>query len=207
MSIGNYVEKAVLRSLGVNKNTDPLPGYDGGNFIPDIIEQSGTTEFEVRSPFPFPQQRRGAVFDDAQITEFPEFDQGHFGDVKTGPIVKNSRNQIKRMIQYLADQRGGYTYHNYQGGGGRSVRKNIRARDYGAAILTLITPAGTEIDPEILDFAEKRGVVVFQRTLEFNVNTGQMRVKAGRTQRTMLNTRYKYVQPRASDPVFIQLPK
>jgi len=161
--IGRIYEGAVIESVGEYKNTRRVhsPTSPSKYVIPDMIGNSAVNVRDVRSPAII--QRR-IVFDDA-----------HFVDAKftiKGEVPTNRPQQIRHMIDVLAAQRGGTI---------NGVRNSmIKASDYGAATLTLITPSGIEVDDGIKEYAMEKNVNIILRHTEMDRdNPSRIRVAPG----------------------------
>ena len=85
---------------------------------------------------------------------------------------QNNSGQLPKMIDYLSNLKGGFVNGEYNA--------NIKPSDMGVAALTIITPANGVIAKDVLDYATKNSVVIFQRTTEvMDGNDNRMRVGGG----------------------------
>jgi RHS repeat-associated protein len=144
--MGRIFEGAILRSEGkegMKRRIYPYQLTDPGKyFIPDAIES-----------------HRSYVIKDAKTTIF-KFNDAVIHDVKFTtrselPLEPNyNPEQIKGFIDYLADVRGVTI---------NGVYHNDKVSDYGVASLILETPWDVSISNDILDYAKKKNVNVFQK--------------------------------------------
>jgi hypothetical protein len=150
--LGRIYEEAIIRSLGLQKNTKNY-----GGTIPDVVAQIPSQEI-------FPQK------DHIKAYSFPK---GAFVDAKFRIYVPFD-DQIERMINELSSQVGGYEIDSRYG---MRWRSDIKATDFGAATLILITPVNGVLDPEIVKYAKQMRVKVIQEFTEFDsANPNRMRV-------------------------------
>ena len=149
--VGRVYEGAVLGSMDEDKNTrtfksNPLkPGVR-----PEVV---GNTHLSYINPVN-PSERGKRL----------EFTDAHFTEVKMKSYVslrepdRENGEQLKTMIDILSEKKGGTE-------DGRP-NPNLKASDYGMAILTIITPANGIISPELIQYATSKNVQLYQRTTE-----------------------------------------
>ncbi|EHQ24331.1 RHS repeat domain-containing protein [Mucilaginibacter paludis] len=158
--LGRIFEAAVLASLDREKNTKryyPDPLDRSSSVIPDAVTESATQEV-----------RRNSRGEDAHITFV--WKEGAFIDAKTSEsnIIDNSE-QLKGFVNILANQNNvalqiDDSFLERFFGVGKEINKS--AAKSKAAFLHIITPANTKIDPQLVKFAEQKGVRVFQSETE-----------------------------------------
>lgn len=112
--------------------------------------------------------RRNSRGEDAHITFV--WKEGAFIDAKTSEsnIIDNSE-QLKGFVNILANQNNvalqiDDSFLERFFGVGKEINKS--AAKSKAAFLHIITPANTKIDPQLVKFAEQKGVRVFQSETE-----------------------------------------
>ena len=148
--MGRIFEDSVIRSLGTTKNTTKFKPNktSAATVIPDVAARGGKTYIDttnggkntVRVSF------QNASFTDAKFTNFVSFTPSYNPD------------QIKGFIDVLSNMTGGTVNGKWN--------PNIKASDYGVATLVFITPEGAVIDPKIIEYAQKKNVNLYQRTME-----------------------------------------
>jgi len=145
--LGRIYEDAVIRSLGEEKNTR---GYRPAltspkTVIPDLVADGTKT-----------------VLRDGGQSEVFTFPNSSFADVKMKSRISlidpNNPDQMKGFIDVLSNIKGGYVNGKYD--------PSLKASDFGAAALTLITPTGASIGQDLLDYATSKNVVLLQRTVQ-----------------------------------------
>uniref|UniRef100_UPI0035BC1744 DUF6443 domain-containing protein n=1 Tax=Mucilaginibacter sp. TaxID=1882438 RepID=UPI0035BC1744 len=146
--VGRIYENAVLNSLAEPKNNTkfnvPNPGLGRRSVIPDKVGDSG---FKV------------VTFTDGE-KEKVMFPNSSFTEVKFKASVSltdpNNPGQLKGMIDVLSNMKGGYVNGKWN--------SEIKASDYGAAILTIVTPSNSKIGADLIDYATSKNVKLYQRT-------------------------------------------
>ncbi|TFF29743.1 RHS repeat protein, partial [Mucilaginibacter psychrotolerans] len=164
--VGRVYENAVLNSLGESKNTKSFsPSALGPKVIPDLVGGSTVRNIDITNPKDIK-------------TDAVNFPQASFTDVKFKSNVSlndpNNPNQMKGMIDVLSNMKGGYVEGKWD--------PNIKASDYGAAILTLITPSNGTIGADLIDYATSKNVKLYQRTTQQDEDDpSRIRVAPGAT--------------------------
>ncbi|WP_415711139.1 hypothetical protein [Flavobacterium branchiophilum] len=151
--MGRIFEDTVIRSLGENKNTQGFrPNKTSTKkVIPDLVGNGGKHFFSTSGNpkddivFSFPN----ATFVDAKFTSNVNFSPSY------------NPGQIKGFIDVLSNMKGSYANGKWN--------PNIKASEYGAATLVFITPEGTTLDSNIIEYAASKNVNLYQRTVQQDV--------------------------------------
>lgn len=145
--IGRIFEDAVLRSankVGMKKEIYPYPlTSPNTRFIPDAIENHLHTLIEGGSKA-WNEKITTFNFKDAIITDAKFTTEQNVGIT----------DQIRGFIDYLSDQRGVSI---------NGVSTGEKNSDYGMASLIFATPANVGISQNIVDYAKKKNVNIFQQ--------------------------------------------
>jgi len=171
--VGRVFENAVINSLGENKNTKSFSSSAfGPKVIPDMVGGSAVRSIDLGNPRNI----------ETQMTYFP---QGSFLEVKFKSSVSlkdpNNPGQIKGMIDVLSNMKGGYEDGKFN--------PNIKASDYGAAKLTLVTPSNATIAADLIDYATSKHVKLYQRvTQQDTEDSSRIRVAPGIKALNFINT-------------------
>jgi RHS repeat-associated protein len=178
LRLGYIFEDAARRSLSLPEN-HKLYKSPVDDLTPKVKPDMVTGSFGISlGKGPRSGDGQGLFFPEGTFTDF---DESRFVDAKMSPKVKlddPSRKkyslQMKTMIDVLSEQKGGYSYD-------KGYDPNLKASDYGAAYLVLITPSNAIIEQELLEYATNHNVIVIQRKTEQEIgNPGVMRVLAGK---------------------------
>ena len=156
--LGRIYGNTVLRSIREQKNTSNLKGT-----VPDAVQPASLANIEMdRSTGP---KVDAYAFPNANLIEVKLKAEVSLSD-------QNNSGQLPKMIDYLSNLKGGFVNGEYNA--------NIKPSDMGVAALTIITPANGVIAKDVLDYATKNRVVIFQRTTEvMDGNDNRMRVGGG----------------------------
>jgi RHS repeat-associated protein len=171
--VGRVYENAVLNSLGEDKNTKSFsPSALGPKVIPDLVGGSTVRNIDITNPKDIK-------------TDAINFPQANFTDVKFKSNVSlndpNNPNQMKGMVDVLSNMKGGYVEGKWD--------PNIKASDYGAAVLTIITPSNATIGTDLIDYATSKNVKLYQRTTQQDEDDpSRIRVAPGATSLNSIST-------------------
>lgn len=160
--LGRIFQDAVANSLGVDINYHPFyPIGSPSGTEPDIVGPGAT---DVINPLDFWHPDR-YVFPNASFQEIKFKSTVFFEDTW-------NKEQLKKMINVLAEMKGGFKNGKYDA--------NLKAVDFGAASLTLITPTNTLIDIDLIKYATDHKVKLLQRVVEQKIsNEKVIRVRKG----------------------------
>lgn len=160
-TLGRIFENNVLNVLGLKKNTKRIYPYRFNNSytIPDAVEISRFQKISEEKLF--------GVFN--QVDYVLDFDDGLFFEAKFSKNIQFEQEfnplQFKKQIDGLANANEAT---RHEGLIFRETKKvTANAKDYGAAVLVLITPSDAVIDDELVEYATQKGVVVILHHLEF----------------------------------------
>lgn len=154
--LGRIFEDAVLRSaekVGMKKSIYPYPATAPKTyFIPDAIENHrhtivdgwGKTE-ATKTTYDF----KDAIITDAKFTT-----ESNIG----------LTDQITGFIDYLSDQKGVSV---------NGVATGEKNSDYGMATLIFATPANVSIGKDVIEYAKKKNVNIYQRVAIQVTSVGQ----------------------------------
>ncbi|MBN9482151.1 MAG: hypothetical protein BGO70_16400 [Bacteroidetes bacterium 43-93] len=163
--LGRIFESAVLESMGESKYSGA--GFRGSTGVvkPDLV---GSSIVNVHND----------PFKPTDIDRY-EFKNASFIDAKFKSTVGSSDDwnpdQMRNMVDALANMRGGFKNGKWDA--------SLKATDFGAASITIVSPSNTEIDPGFLDYATSKNVVIYQRTVQQDEdNPNRIRVGAGGSQ-------------------------
>lgn len=177
--LGRVFEGAVLESLGESKYGGA--GFRGSSQVvkPDYVGPSMLTV-------------HNDPFDPYDVDQY-KFNNASFIDAKFKAEVGSSDDwnplQMRNMVDALASMKGGYKNNEWD--------PELKPTDYGAASITIISPANTTVDQDFLDYASKNNVVIFQRFVETDdKNPNSIRVGAGGKQLNFVGTKEGVSMPK-----------
>lgn len=159
VTLGNLFEKNVLNVLGLKKNTKHIYPYKYNReyTVPDAIEATRYQKIKKETFFGVKYNKVEYVLD---------FEGGLFFEVKFSKNVMFEQEfnplQFKKQIDALASIN---TATKYTESGQEEVA--AKATDYGAAVLSLITPSDAVIDEELIKYATEKKVLIIRYNLEF----------------------------------------
>ena len=168
MRIGRIFEDAVIRSMGVSKNTKIYKPYitSTRGVIPDNVMSGSYKEYQMPTD---PAYGSSSIIK-RKIT----FPNATFQEVKMKSEVTlsdpNNPGQITAMLQTLSKMKGGYDNGKWN--------PALKASDYGAATLVFITPANAVIGNDILELAKELKVNIYQRKVEVDTEDKE-RIRVG----------------------------
>jgi hypothetical protein len=165
--LGRIFERAVLSSLGATKNTASFTSQGGRTVIPDATFDGGVKLIDATNINNTSRLRfKNSVFQEVKF-------KSNIGE----PDPWNP-GQINGMIDILSEQKGAEVVTEFWRA--NIPRPDLKASDYGAATLLLITPANTVIDQSIITHAIEKRVNLLHRTVEQSTsNENNIRVSFG----------------------------
>ena len=151
--IGRIFEDAVVRSMGVSKNTKIFkPGITSPRgVIPDAVADGRYTELGIPTDGNASPVKRRITFPNSVFQEVKFKSEVTLND-------PNNPEQLPTMIRTLSNMKGGYDNGVWN--------PNLKASDYGAATLVIITPANGVINQDVLNYAKGANVNIVQRKVE-----------------------------------------
>jgi RHS repeat-associated protein len=166
-NLGRIFENAVISSLNGEKNYKEYSGISRASKVePDMVTGSAGIVYDNNG-----KPKDSYVFKEASFVEVK---------FKSEITTQDQWNpgQLQTMVDALADMSGGTKNGVYDA--------SLKPSDLGMANLTLVTPANTQIDQGLIDYATSRNVQLMQRTVEQSTSSdGTVRVSSGVT---VLNT-------------------
>ena len=160
-NLGRIFESAVISSLGGEKNYKEYSGRSRASKAePDMVNGSAGIVYDNNG-----KPKDSYVFKEASFVEV-KFKSDITTQDQWNPL------QLQTMVDALADMKGGTKNGVYDA--------SLKPSDLGMANLTLVTPANTQIDQELIDYATFRNVQLMQRTVEQSTSSdGTIRVSSG----------------------------
>lgn len=163
--IGRIFEDAVLRSAGFNSNTKTFRTKTSIKGVkPDAVLSSKSYLIDIQK------------INYQKIPDIYTFNNAHFVEVKFKSFVatepSENISQLTTMVDVLAEMKGGSLNGKYD--------PNMKASDYGAAVLTVITPSNGIVDQRLINYATKRNVQIDQVFVKMDENDNDRLLVEGR---------------------------